>query len=555
MATRRVKPQSDMFKSIRFRLLLWSAVVLTAAVSGFATILYYEVRSARFGEIDAQLDTAASTLEASLRLFPPNELNGELGPGGRRGGGPEFRPDGRPKGRPPGQGPDGPRMPPGGMDGDRPGPRGDRPPFFPAREMFMEQLVLPAKLESDAGASYFNIWRADGTAIKSIGTTNERSKPESKASRTLSTVGDNRELTIIGPHDSVIVVGRPVNRVSNELSALRWQLFATGIAVLAIGLVGTWLISRRIFRPVESISATASRITGDNLTERIDESKIDLELGGLARTLNGTFDRLEAAFDRQARFTADASHELRTPLAVIRSQAELALLRERSPEEYKAALESCHGSAVRMTDLVERLLALARADAGWPGLVREPVSFDRLVTDIVEQLKPLATKKELSLKARVKPARVHGDTSVLSQLITNLISNAMTYNKPGGKIRVGVDPVDGGVSFIVADTGMGISSVDRDRLFERFFRVDKARTRASGGTGLGLAICKAIVDAHGGWIDVKSTEGKGSEFRVWFPAEHRPGHRTAEGKAEGVERAVSRPHAGDVGNGPRRNES
>ena len=155
----------------------------------------------------------------------------------------------------------------------------------------------------------------------------------------------------------------------------------------------------------------------------------------------------------------------------------------------------------------------------------------------------------------MKPARVLGDASVLTQLVTNLISNAMTYNKPGGKIRVGVDPVDGGVSFIVADTGMGISSVDRDRLFERFFRVDKARTRASGGTGLGLAICKAIVDAHGGWIDVKSTEGKGSEFRVWFPAEHRPGDQPAEGKAEGVERSVSRPHAGDVGNGPRRNES
>ena len=271
--------------------------------------------------------------------------------------------------------------------------------------------------------------------------------------------------------------------------------------------------------------------------------------------LNGTFDRLEAAFDRQARFTADASHELRTPLAIIRSQAELALLRERSPEDYKTALESCHNSAVRMSDLVDRLLALARADAGWPGLVREPLAFDRLVADVVEQLRPLAEKKELSLKARVKPARVLGDASVLTQLVTNLISNAMTYNKPGGKIRVGVDPVDGGVSFIVADTGVGISTADRERLFERFFRVDKARTRASGGTGLGLAICKAIVDAHGGWIDVKSTEGKGSEFRVWFPSDHRPGHRATEGKAEGVERSVSCPHPGDVGNGPRRDVS
>ncbi|MFO0936773.1 MAG: HAMP domain-containing sensor histidine kinase [Gemmataceae bacterium] len=347
----------------------------------------------------------------------------------------------------------------------------------------------------------------------------------------------------------MILVGRPFTHVRAELSTLRWQLLGTSLCVLAVGLFGGWLVSQRIFLPVTKIAETAARITGDNLSERIDESQIDHELGGLAKTLNGTFSRLEASFERQARFTADASHELRTPLAVIRSQAELALLRERKPDEYKAALESCHSSAVRMTDLVERLLALARADAGWPGLVREPIALDRLVMDVVELMRPLAEKKGLTLKARIKPAQVIGDHSVLSQLATNLISNAITYNKPDGKIHVSVDPVDGGVSFIVADTGVGISEADRERLFERFFRVDKARSRASGGTGLGLAICKAIVDAHGGWIDVESTEGKGSEFRVWFPMENRTGQQAAQGKAEGVERAVGRPHAGDIRNG------
>lgn len=526
-----------MFHSIRIRLLLWSAAVLIAVVSGFGTLLFYEVKAARFTDIDSHLDTAASALDATLRLFPPNELSNDFphaGPGNRRGGPP---PDGRQKGRGPdgpggpGRRPDGQRPPPGqefelpfrpegprpqfGPDGER---MGDRPPF-PMRERFLDQLVLPRNADTGDSASYFNIWRSDGKILKTYGIEDERAKPETNVNRKLESVGTNRELTVIGPHESVIVVGQSISKVRADLAKLRWQICATGVAVLLIGLLGTWMVSRRVFQPVATISQTAARITADNLSERIDDSKIDVELGELARTLNGTFDRIEAAFERQARFTADASHELRTPLSIIRSQSELALLRDRTAEEYKSALTSCHTSAVRMTDLVERLLALARADAGWPGLMHEPVEFDRLVQELIDQIKPLAEKKGLSLKARLKPAQIMGDAALLTQLINNLIMNAMTYNKPEGKIRVSVDPVEGGVSFIVADTGFGISPADCDRLFERFYRVDKSRTRAVGGTGLGLSICKSIVVAHGGWIDVKSIEGKGSEFRVWFPSE------------------------------------
>jgi two-component system OmpR family sensor kinase len=553
-----------MLKSIRFRLLLWSAAVLLAVVGGFATILFYEIKSARLSEIDAQLDSAATALDASLRVFPRHEITGEpaprpmTGPGGRGGpGGPGRGGPGGPGG--PGRRddrPDGPRPPPPG-ERTFSGPDGEplRPPFGPngermmpgmARELLLSQLTLPPSAVPDEGVTYFAIWRTDGAVLKSAGPVELVAKPPASVNRRPVTTGETRELRVNGPHDSVILVGRPVGKVADELAALRWQLWGTGTVVLAVGLFGGWLVSRRIFRPVTTIAATAARISGDNLSERIDEGHIDLELRDLARTLNGTFDRLESAFDRQARFTADASHELRTPLAVIRGQAELALLRERSPDEYKAALASCQASAERMTDLVERLLALARADAGWPGLAHDSVAFDALVADVASQLTPMAGKKGVSLKVRAKPARVTGDASVLGQLVTNLITNAITYNRPGGKVRVAVDPVDGGISFTVADTGLGISAEDRDRLFERFFRVDQARTRASGGTGLGLAICKAIVDAHGGWIDVKSAEGKGSEFRVWFPAGQTTAEHAAHRKPKGVERPVRGPHERDV---------
>ena len=556
-----------MLKSIRFRLLLWSAAVLVAVVGGFATILYFAIKSARLSEIDAQLETAATALDASLRVFPRHEITGEpaprpAGPGGRGGpGGPGRGGNGGPGG--PGRRPDEFRPPPGertfpGPEGEpfRPviGPNGERMTPGMARDLLLSQLTLPPTAMPEEGASYFAIWRTDGAVLKSVGPVGLSAKPVLSGNRRPVTTGENRELRVSGPHDSAILVGRSVSKVADELAALRWQLWGTGTLVLAIGLFGGWLVSRRIFRPVTKIAATAARITGDNLSERIDEDLIDLELRDLARTLNGTFARLESAFDRQARFTADASHELRTPLAVIRGQAELALLRERSPEEYKTALASCQASAVRMTDLVERLLALARADAGWPGLAHDPVSFDALVADIVAQLIPIAQNKGVSLKARVKPARLTGDASVLGQLVTNLITNAITYNSAGGKVRVAVDPVDDGVSFTVTDTGLGIAAADRDRLFERFFRVDKARTRASGGTGLGLAICKAIVDAHGGWIDVKSAEGKGSEFRVWFPAGQTTSEHAAQGKAEGVERPVRRAHERDVWDGHGKDE-
>jgi len=323
---------------------------------------------------------------------------------------------------------------------------------------------------------------------------------------------------MLGPRETRILAGRPIRSVRNDLSAFAWQLAGIGVVVLAVGLAGGWFISARILRPLASISATASSISAANLSERIDPEAIDRELEELAGVLNAMFDRLEGAFERQARFTADASHELRTPLTVLRTHAELALTRPRPAEEYRQTIETCLRASTRMTAIIEGLLTLARADADKLDLRQEPVDLRLVVEESVALLRPLADSKDVSLTTHCEPAEVAGDSLRLAQVVTNLLSNAVRYNKPGGAVQVGLTVSSGAAELSVTDTGCGIPDEDQPHIFERFYRVDKARSRASGGNGLGLAICKSIVEAHGGTIGFTTELNKGSTFWARLPA-------------------------------------
>jgi heavy metal sensor kinase len=333
----------------------------------------------------------------------------------------------------------------------------------------------------------------------------------------LSQHGEYRQAVVLGPHASVVLVGRSVAGELARLHAFAWQLAGVGVVVLVIGLAGGWLVSARILRPLAAISATASAISATNLSDRIDVAEVDRELAELAGVLNAMFDRLKAAFERQSRFTADASHELRTPLAILRSHAELALSRPRTEAEYRQTIEACLRASGRMTGLVEGLLSLARADAGKLDLRREHVDLKGAVEDSIAQLDPLLQAKGLSLAARLEPAAVLGDAPRLVQVVTNLLSNAIQYNHPGGEILVQLQATNKEVLLSVKDSGCGIPKDDWPHLFERFYRVDKARSRASGGNGLGLAICKSIVEAHAGMIGFETELGRGSTFRVRLP--------------------------------------
>jgi heavy metal sensor kinase len=301
------------------------------------------------------------------------------------------------------------------------------------------------------------------------------------------------------------------------LTHLAWQLLFTGLGVLAVGLAGGWLLSRRAVRPIEAMTATAADISADNLSRRIDLAEVDSELGRLGQVLNAMFARLEAAFARQVQFTADASHELRTPLAIIHSHAELALARPRCAEEYREALEASLRAARRMKGLVDGLLTLARADAGRLEMTRDRLDLETLVEESAALVAPLADAAGVRVSLDARPAAVTGDAGRLTQVVTNLLTNAIHYNRAGGSVTVTVGVTGREAVLAVADTGCGIPEADREHIFERFYRVDKARSRALGGSGLGLAICKSIVEAHGGEISFSTEVDRGTTFTVRLP--------------------------------------
>jgi heavy metal sensor kinase len=492
-----------MTRSIRWRLQGWYAVVLLLVVSGFAGLLYSLVHAALFQEIDAGLVAAAHYLDAHLRRFPSRELDGRPATGG---------------------------SPSPGLHGrlNRPAPPSD------SQELRLNDLTLPGRSGPAEGASapntYFAVWRADGSRLKASHLPGGDSFPASAGA--LPPAGPRvtqhegfREVSILGPRRTQILVGRSVQKELAELHTLVWQLAAAGAVVLVVGLAGGWLVSARILQPVGAIAATASAISITNLSERIDPAAVERELEELAHVLNATFDRLEAAFERQARFTADASHELRTPLAIIRSHAQLALGRPRSADEYRRAVTACLHASDRMAALVDGLLILARADAGKFDLEQRPVDLRRLTEETLALFRPLAAGQDVSLAANLRPALVLGDAGRLAQVLTNLLNNAVRYNRPGGTVRVRLGTRDNAVALTVADTGRGIPEADRSHVFERFYRADAARSRASGGTGLGLAICKTILEAHGGLIAFTSELDQGTTFEVRLPRCHVEGDR------------------------------
>jgi two-component system OmpR family sensor kinase len=272
-----------------------------------------------------------------------------------------------------------------------------------------------------------------------------------------------------------------------------------------------------VIRPIEEISATAADISLSNLSRRIDVIGTETELTGLARTLNQMFDRIESAFSQQVRFTADASHELRTPVAVILSHAELALDKPRPFEELRETIETCRRSALRMRSLIESLLTLARFDSGEVKI--ESRSFDvmRTVGDGIALVRPLADKRRITFQINLSPATATGDPDRIAQVVTNLLTNAIRYNQDQGVVTVTLQSLPAETVLTVSDTGIGIPPEHLAHIFERFYRVDNARSRKDGGVGLGLAICKSIVTAHGGQISVSSHLNRGTKFEVRLP--------------------------------------
>jgi len=316
-----------------------------------------------------------------------------------------------------------------------------------------------------------------------------------------------------------VTTGVGSDDVVETLSLLRSSLLAIAPLIFLLAAAGGYWLSRRALSPVDVLVRTARQISGANLSSRLQKLETGDELQRLSDTLNEMLARIEAAFLRITEFTADASHELRTPVSLIRTEAEVALRRPRGEAEYQESLRHILLEAERTTSLIEKLLALARADSGREMLHLQPVDLRETLGEVVESWRQVAAIRNLKFSANF-PAQdclVMGDEPALRRVADILLDNAFKYTPPPGSVELSLGHAGESLVIAIRDSGVGIAEEDRKKIFERFYRVDKARSREMGGAGLGLAIAQWIVAQHLGSITVESEGGRGSTFRVELP--------------------------------------
>jgi len=363
----------------------------------------------------------------------------------------------------------------------------------------------------------------DETVSQAIGGTSSFTTIQTTEGERLRLFAVPININILGPPPGIqpaaLVIARSTRQIDHALAGLvRTFIVAVPLALVLAAAGGIFLASRAL-KPVDEIAQTAQEIEGSDLSRRINVNTKD-ELGRLAATLNAMIGRLERAFQRQKQFTSDASHELRTPLAVIEAESSLALQKERARSEYRQSLETISQEAKQMSSLVDRLLFLARADAGKEQWNFIQVNLGKLVDNLSTDIEILCQEKGLLFQlSHIENLVVKGDEARLRGLFMNLLNNAIIYTPSQGTISVSLRREGQMAVVAIKDTGAGIPAGDIPLIFERFYRVDKSRSRAEGGSGLGLAICRYIAEAHGGRIEVESKVGVGSTFSVWLPVQ------------------------------------
>ena len=334
---------------------------------------------------------------------------------------------------------------------------------------------------------------------------------------------------------SIVLEGKPfrlsvIRSIAEQAEFLdglkRIFFIAVPIALLLAGLSG-YFLARRSLGPLVLMSNQAAKIGSSNLNERLPVKNKKDELGSLARVFNALLSRLEDSFNRQKQFMADASHELRTPLAIVRGESEVALSKDnRSAKDYRESLAIVHDESKRLTRIVEDLFILARADSGQLQPQLTTVYLDEILAECVRAVGSLAEKKRVKIDFSL-PAEMHldGDETLLHRLFLNLLDNAIKYNREGGTVAIAVESDSDHHHVTVRDTGPGIVKEDQAKIFDRFFRSDKARTRdntnGKNGVGLGLSIAAWIAEVHHGSLSLKQSDSNGSVFEVELPSRNR----------------------------------
>lgn len=462
------------FRTIRFKLTLWYVILLGITVTAFSVFLYITLAKGLQESLDNKLRTTAEIIAASLRH--------PLGPG------------------------------PSLADVER-----------IMREHFgLKPMGRFVQILDEAGRRSTNLRNVDIPV--SIHTLERAAKGEAVFETVRLRDGSRLRLVTVpilegGRMLGIVQVGSPLEGIEEALNQLLLILLVAVPLVLVVASLGGSFLANKALRPVDEITRTAQRIGSGDLSQRISlEGRLDDEIGRLVSTFNEMIGRLESSFLQIKRFTADASHELKTPLTVLKGEIEVGLKRQRRPEEYRRVLASCLEEVDRMSRIVDDLLTLARADMGALQLQKERVDLGEVAEDVWRSLGRMAEEKGLRFTfQRDGEVAVWGDKDRLRQLLVNLVDNALKYTPPGGEVRLRVERDDTLALLTVQDTGEGIPPEDQERVFERFYRVDKARSRQRGGTGLGLSICKWIAEAHGGKISLESEVGKGSTFVVQLP--------------------------------------
>ena len=316
-----------------------------------------------------------------------------------------------------------------------------------------------------------------------------------------------------------IQVAAPMDDFYDAIDRFKWVVLLLSPLVLILATGGGYWLSRRALAPVDQISRAAQEINSNNLAKRLDVPRSGDELQRLSQTLNSMLERLEASFSRITQFTADASHELRTPLALMRTTTEVSLRTSQTVSDYREAQQEVLAELEKTSSLVEKLMLLARADAGVETLQHISVNLAECLRDACKDGKVLADAKHLTFAEDIDSSEllVEGDSHALHRLFLILIDNAVKYTPSGGSITVALRHSDHSAVAEFRDTGIGISATDLPNIFERFYRADRARSREFGGVGLGLSIARWVAEAHRGSIEVQSTPSTGSVFRIRLP--------------------------------------
>jgi heavy metal sensor kinase len=444
------------------RLVLWYAVVLAIVLVVFSAVLYWSLRQTLYNQLDSDLQSESELIAQAIRISRDLTLPGNT-----------------------------------------------------IRELPPDAAV------SVFGRSGRSIVRLSGSDLLQPSELMVQSAEQEQPAFADDTINGEqwriyaRPFTRAGQITGVIEVGQPTTEIERSLR-IRLETMAIVIPLtLLLATLGGIFLSGRAMNPINRIIETVRAIQAEDLTRRVTAPDEGDEIGRLSHTFNDMLDRLEAAFSRERQFTADAAHELRTPLTLILNEVEVALNRPRSAEEYHDVLVSVEEDVNRMTALVRTLLELARSGSSTLANQRT-IDLATVAADVADQYQPLAAERGLTLSCnRPKPVLVAGDPARLRLVVANLIDNAISYTPPGGTVDVLIRRKNGEATLAVRDTGSGIAPEHLPHVFERFYRVDRARS--AGHAGLGLALCQAIVTEHAGHLEATSQVGQGSCFTIRLP--------------------------------------